>query len=274
MENCFPLTTQKSETPLNQLLLFSLFSFIHLCFSSLIHWDQLSKFLAQLKLQVSSYYREELGYRGIYLLETAIAFPSRADSTSFVPHSLSHVQPTVTVLLSHSALGMRHLLGFNLLPLSPKPPLSQGSYSLLWTATNLNPHKAGKFFYCYYCLSGCLQGGPGVSTNPGDMLLHACTCWPGTSAPTSHQGLGQPLDSCCTVWSGCAAARCHHCWFSHLFLSWKHISKKNQGGHPATSTNSAVFTGKKEIKTSALLLPASNQVTFIFKPCLSSPGHE
>lgn len=32
MENCFPLTTEKSETTLNQLLLFSLFSFIHLCF--------------------------------------------------------------------------------------------------------------------------------------------------------------------------------------------------------------------------------------------------
>lgn len=127
-----------------------------------------------------------------------------------------------TVLLSHSALGMRHLLGFHLLPLTPKSPLSliqtkpsyPGSYSLLWTATSLNLRKAKKFFYCHYFQSGCLQVGPRVCTSPGDMLLfeHSpvhCTptCWPGTSAPTSHPGaeLGSGLMLHCPVWLCCCS---------------------------------------------------------------------
>lgn len=128
MENYFPLATQKSETPQNQLLMFSLLSASALPpFPWLIHWDQLPKFLAQLKWQVSSHYKkEELDYRGIYLLGTAITLLSRADSRSVVPRSLKCVQPMPrdTALLSHSALGTRHPQGFHLLLWSPKSPPS------------------------------------------------------------------------------------------------------------------------------------------------------
>lgn len=188
MENCFPLKTQKSET-LNQLLLFSLVSFVHLCFySPLLFFPLLGLYtgINYLNFLLSwSCKSPVITKRGIRLqrnLPTGNCHYLPKQSRSFVPCSLKHVQPTVTVLFSHSALGMRHLLGFHLLPLSLKSSLSliqtKPSYSLLLTATNLNLRKAEKFFYWYYFLAGCLQGGPGVFTSPGDMLLfkHSQVC--------------------------------------------------------------------------------------------------
>jgi len=59
MENCFPLTTQEAETPQNQLLMFSTLSTSALPPFSLVYTlGPTPEFLAQLKWQVSSHYKE------------------------------------------------------------------------------------------------------------------------------------------------------------------------------------------------------------------------
>lgn len=122
----------------------------------------------------------------------------------------------------------------------PFPAL--GSNQSLWTLHLLNWKKelgkGEKLFYCYCCTSGCLQGGPGVFTSPGNMSLSEHSHMhhmhmPGTPAPTPHPGAG--LGSRLTLHHqfGCTAAHRQRCWFSHLFLSWKYIFKKNQEGRPS-----------------------------------------
>lgn len=231
---------------------------------------------------LQSLQREELDYRGIYLLETAITFPSRADGRSFVPCSIKHVQPPVTVFLSHSAVGIRHLLGFHLLPLSPKvPPLPNPHQTFLsrvliscsgqqQVLTYSRQESSFIAIISYLAVSRVALGFPQALRTCCCLSTAMCTMHPCAGQGHLHQHpiqrLGRAMDSFCTVQSGCAAARCHHCWFAHL-LSWKCISKKNQGGHPSHIHKQAVFTGKKEIKTSALLLPASNQLMSILEPC-------
>lgn len=189
----------------------------------------------------------------------------------------------MTVLLSHCS-GEKSVSIFchchlkSLLSLIQTKPSYPG---LLWTATSLNLHKAEKSFYCYYFLSGCLQSGPGVSTSPGDMLLfkhscvhHAPMCWPGTSAPTSHTGtgLGSGLMLHCPVWLCC-------CLLSSLLVfsspsKLEMYLQKEPGGSSQPYPQTSCVHWQEEIKTSPLPLPASYQLTSIFKPCLSFPGHK
>lgn len=93
MENRFPLTTQKSETTQNQLLMFSSLSASALPpFPWLIHWDQLPKFLAQLKWQVSSHYEERNSITEEFTC-WRLPLPSRAEPTAEV---LYHTHPSVS----------------------------------------------------------------------------------------------------------------------------------------------------------------------------------
>lgn len=149
-------------------------------------------------------------------------------------------------------------------------------YFLLWIATSLNIHKAGKFFYCYYFLSGCLQGSPGVSPSPGDMLLfrhsrvhHAPTCWPGTSAPTSHPGagLGSGLMLHCLTWL-CCCSLSSLLVFSSVSKLEIHLQKEPRGPfqpHPWTVLCS--LARRKSKHQFSFSQPATNSLLFSSHVC-------
>lgn len=172
--------------------------------------------------------------------------------------------------------------------MSPKSSLSliqtkpsyPGSYSLLWTATSLNYARQKSCFIAvisYLSVSTVALGFPQALGTCCCLSTAMCTRHPRAGRGHLHQhptqGLSQALDSCCTIRSGWAAARCHHCWFSHLFLSWKYISKKNQGGHSSHIHKQRCVhwqEGNHDICSPS----PSNQLTSTFKPCLSFPDHE
>lgn len=181
---------------------------------------------------------------------------------------------------------MRHPLGFHLLPLPPNSPLSiiQTFLSRVLIPCSEQQHvlyyarQEGSFIAIISHLA-VSRVALGFAEALGTCLSTAlCTMHPRAGQGHLHQhptqGLGWALDSCCTVRSGCAAACCHRCWFSHLFLSWKYISRKNEGGHPSHIHKQRCVHWQEGNQNICSPLPSQQPTYFCFKPCLSFPGHE
>lgn len=149
---------------------------------------------------LQSLWREELDYRGIYLLDIAITFLSWDNSGSVVPHSLKQVQPVPETQCCLATLFRG--LSFHLLT-----QLSKSTPSLIHNKPqNLNSSKVhlvcmkqlweGDWFSLIKDIHMCLEGNLKKRSTSSRPIRHAHDMWATGSSPhLGHQEGEQEADA-------------------------------------------------------------------------------